>query len=71
MVLGGKVWNKKLNIDDRKLLLIAVTYFDVSKELINIAAKLEWSELPPKIQEELLARDWSMILDRDVRPEGF
>ena len=70
MVLGGKVWNETLGKDDRKALLRAV-YPDRTweKNLIEFESKRKWDDLLPSTQKDLLERDWSMILDRDVRPD--
>jgi hypothetical protein len=67
MVLGGKVWNT-LDRDDRKALLVA-TYPNRSQSIVKLESKRQWNDLLQSTQKDLLDVDWSMVLDRDVRPD--
>lgn len=69
MTLGGRVWNT-LDENDRYLLLSA-TYPRRSEELLDLESSKNWNALLPSTQSDLLDRDWSMILDRNVRPEDY
>ena len=67
MTLGGQVWNT-LDENDRYLLLSA-TYPNRSDVLLDAESLMNWDRLMPSTQGALLDRDWSMILDKNVRPE--
>lgn len=66
MTLAGKVWNT-LDENDRYLLLHA-TYPNRSDVLLDAESMMNWNRLLPSTQNDLLDRDWSMILDRNVEP---
>lgn len=66
MTLAGRVWNT-LNFDDRLRLLRhcgTITH----EEIKRYEATLRWSALMPVTQNDLLAINFSGILERDVTP---
>jgi len=67
MTYAGRVWNT-LDEDEKRLLLVW-TYPKRSDALLNLESKLTWDGLLPSTQRDLMERNWSQILDRNVRPD--
>lgn len=68
MTLGGIVWNRDLDIEDREAILRSA-YPNRLPSLIGFESHKKWQDLLPSTQKDLLDYNWSVILGRDVQPD--